>query len=58
MAVADVHGVDLWSTLTWTLEQRIAVSPASAVSVAFSPDGQTLATAGMAEAISLWKLEK
>jgi WD40 repeat protein len=35
MAMADIHGVDLWSTLTWTVEQRIAVSPASALSVAF-----------------------
>jgi WD40 repeat protein/tRNA A-37 threonylcarbamoyl transferase component Bud32 len=58
LATGDGRTVVLWQTATGTEVGRLADLAAPVCSITFSPDGRTLAAAGVDGTIRLWKTEK
>jgi len=54
LATADSGYVHLWDTVTWKEQKRLEGFENPIYSLAFSPSGKTLATAGMDQPITLW----
>jgi WD40 repeat protein len=56
LAVSTGREVRLYETRRWTEAGRLEGSPQMLLSLAWSPDGRTLATGGYEGAVSLWNL--